>query len=307
MSTAPDRITVSYSELDTFRQCPMKWRWAYQQRWRKPETGGARRVGTDFHAVLEAHYLSLRDTQRSALDDETRLRYARSAVGRVLGEIEDADAWDLLNWMYDGYVEKYGIDENWRILEVECKDEIQLGTIWVPEPYAAPREVEVWVKTRIDLIVEDLEIGGTHIIDHKSGKNLSSGLELDLDAQFDIYTWLKRRQGMDVDGAIRNEARTQRNQADFPGYAGKSKPQTLDQRHQRLFLSRTDEELDWQAQDTLNLVQAMYSGMPLYSSPNPDICKWKCDFKDVHLMIRKGLDEQEMLEDFGFVQDFRRN
>lgn len=301
-----DRITVSYSELDTFRQCPMKHRWSYRQRWSKPSTG-ARDLGTQFHAVLEAHYRELKRTQDlDGWSDDERLGYAVSQGQLTLRQVGDEDNQELLRWMYEGYIEQYGIDPNWRILEVECKDEIQLGKIWVgSEPYM--REIEVWLKTRIDLIVEDLEIGGNHIIDHKTGKNLSSDLELELDAQFDIYTWLKRRQGWDIDGAIRNEARTQRNLADHPGYKGKSKPQTLDQRHQRKFLSRTDEELDWQAQDTLNLVQAMYSGAPIYSSPNPETCRWKCDFKDVHIMIRKGLDEQEMLEDYGFSQNFRRN
>ena len=38
---ANNKIVVSYSELDTFRQCPMKHALAYKQRWTRPVEEGS--------------------------------------------------------------------------------------------------------------------------------------------------------------------------------------------------------------------------------------------------------------------------
>lgn len=314
MSSTP---TVSY-------RCPLKWSWGYRDRWRKANpTTGSRALGTWWHTIKEAHYRALQHYQLNTGNATPEpgspnymsvKRYVLAMARAELAEVQDPDDRLKLEWMYAGYLEQYDLDQGYKILEIECKDEIQLGHL--------SDGTEVWIKTRIDLIVENLVDGGIEIWDHKSGRNLSTNLALELDAQFDLYILLKRVQGVKVRQAIRNEARTTMNKGDQPnaladwtakkarGEKAGAKPveQTLEQRFQRLPLDRTTAELKYVAQDTLDLVENMYGphAARITASQNPDTCQWKCDFLDAHLMVRKGEPVEAVLEENGFEQETER-
>jgi hypothetical protein len=171
----------------------------------------------------------------------------------------------------------------------------------------------------IDLVVEDIAYGGVWIIDHKFPGDLASDVEIDLDDQLGLYwyAWSLQDPAMAgrVNGAMLNESRKKRNKGDLPGAlaewervkaAGgkpgvKPKAQTLEQRFRRTRTTRTDDELTTIAEDALQVVRAMETGI-IYSSPNPKQCGWKCDFKEVHIISRSGgIPAAEVLEDFDFT------
>lgn len=301
-------IVVSYSELDTYRQCPLKHQLGYKLRYRKETTSDALNRGKLWHSVAEAHYTAIKvwwDEGR-VLPESDVLIVAGAAVRVILDKAKDEgnEHAELVEWMYEGYVEKWGIDEKWRPLALEFAFQL-------PLPNENGRPSRYHMKGKIDGVFRDMETGLLWVWDHKSGANLPSQMDLEIDDQFGGYTWAMRQLGHKVQGSLHNANRTTRNMADFPDYTGKAKPQTPEQRHHRTFLNRGDTELDSIALDAYNTARNAYPPksmqLPLYSSPDPRQCGWKCDFKEVHLAMRTGIPATEALEDRGFIQDFTRH
>jgi len=293
---------VSYSELDTYRQCPLKHLWAYKERWKRPVAeGSALAKGSLWHLVLETHYLTLMDG--GTLDQA--IESVQPHLSDQASGLQTPDQ-ELIQWMYEGYIERYGDDKEWEILAVEYPFVINLAD---PDGNPSPYDI----KGKIDLVVRNRLNGSIWVVDHKSGSQLPDTMDLEIDDQFGLYVWALNQPGHDhwrPSGAIHSATRTTRNQADHPGYTGKSKPQTLDQRHRRTYLNRSQTELQSIALDAWAVAANAYptsDDRPLYSAPDPRQCGWKCDYKEVHLLARKGKDAHTTLRDYGFEQDFTRH
>lgn len=310
----PGATVVSYSELDTGRQCPHKHDLAYVERWTKPkdETTAAGR-GTLWHKVLEAHYTALQGGGGPA---EAKFAAEQQLADfRAMGK--NPDVVDLLAWMYDGYVEQWGYDDDWEILVVEYKTIVPLkrvdGTL-----------SDFDLKMVIDLVIRERSTGNVWIVDHKSHAQLPKQRELDLDDQFGLYTWGLQQLGHKVFGCVYNTARTERNKGDYPENvaewhrrkaAGEKpgaqpKPQLLDARFDRHSMFRTNKEIANLAQDALATAEALYGeSNKRERHPNSDTCKWKCDFTEACLLGRKTDAKRErlFLHDVGFRQDFTRH
>jgi hypothetical protein len=312
-------VTISFSELDTFRQCPFKHELAYKERWVPPTTAPALARGTAWHAMLEAHYSTIKDLTADALllpgedDGEPHVaadytdRWAQTlwtqAQLNAYRWLVDAglppDEEDLLRWMYAGYVDRWagddwGIKAGTRILAVEHAAEV-----WLPTDRGGRSRFKL--KLKLDLVVRI--DGKLWIVDHKSGKDLPKQKELDIDDQFGLYTWGMRQLGKPVFGSIHNAARTQRNKDQDKHF------QPLDERFSRARLARTDAELTHLAVDAYRAARMAYSLRPGEAprAPNSDTCKWRCGFTEACLLGRKGLDDRGILRDTGFTQDFGRH
>jgi hypothetical protein len=313
-------IKVSYSGLTTGRDCPLKHRWHYFDGYRIINADKKLQLGSAWHeCVLENHYQTIKDYQdftdtglspeRGSEDEKSLLSVARDAVhsaltaalrGEKFSQLSPDD-YDTLRWMYAGYTDLYGCDPQWRILDVEFKGLVPLGTITTQ---AGPRDVVL--DFRIDLVVEDLELGGIFAIESKSAANLSTRFALELDDQTGLYEWAFRNSGhpqaLTINGCVRSEAKKTMNVGDKPG-ATKGKAQTLQARHQRIMVPRTPIELEAIRRDALATTQALYGGLlPIYSGPNPSQCGWKCQFQNVHIDARKGHSVPQLMEDAGFKQ-----
>jgi hypothetical protein len=296
-----ETVIGSFSEIDTARQCLHKHRLGYKERWRSERTSPALAKGSLWHLVLEAHYLSLRATQKgndtgvSFLPDQ-RLDMAVDSVKPLLFQPNSKEPIDdiaeLIIWMYSGYVRHWGIDEQWRILEVEHATEV-----WLPTAQGTRSRFRL--KLKIDLVVKT--DGHIWVVDHKSGRNLPKRKQLDINDQFALYTWALRQEGKEVFGSLHNAARTQRNVD--------PSTQSLDSRFERNRLTRTDAELDTVAVEAYRTLRNTWR-IPIGEeprSPNEDTCGWRCDYLEPCLFGRKGRDEYRMLEDLGFRQDFTRH
>lgn len=305
---------VSYSELDTFRQCPLKHHLAYQRRWtKKVKPGGALDKGTTWHTVMETHYGVIKLVQDEhkgrvpAKLVKPTLKVAREeAMKHLVHPISGAqtEVQELVEWMYTGYVEQWGIDEQWRIVGIEHQIKQAL-----PKPDGT--DSRYILKAKLDMIVREWSSGNLWVWDHKSGANLPYKEELEINDQFGLYTWLMRKIGRKIQGTMHNAARTTRNQADFPGYTGKSRPQLLEQRFARTYLNRSEKELDNLALDAYYAAKAAYPDDPAYaarySSPDPRTCGWKCDMKEAHLAMRQGQNPDRVMVDLGFVVNRTRH
>lgn len=300
---------VSFSEVDTARQCLFKHELAYKQRWVSPTTGPALSRGTRWHSVLEAHYRTIQAWQveqaerKKAGGKIVRITQdkdlAKAIHAAVLPYLRDprtgqqTEEQELVEWMYQGYLEYYGLDPDWRILAVEHKGVVPLLD-------ARGRPTRFHLKVKIDLIVQEYDTRNRYVVDNKSGKDLPSDKMLDIDDQFGLYLWAMRQLGKPAFGSLHNAARTQRNV---------SKPQTLESRHARKRLVRTDEELRMIALDAYRQMQHAWSLKEGTAprSPNTDTCRWRCDYSEACLLGRKGRDTQQVLHVSGFRQDFTRH
>jgi hypothetical protein len=304
--TRPGARIVSYSELNSFRDCPLKWKLTYEQRWTKePGPDSKLGIGRLWHECMEAHYLAILDAQNE-FQREFPKSYEpillRRCMAAVVEHLHDSatgaqsEVQALVQWMYEGYVNLYGADLQWEIVAVE-------QNYYVPLPgLGATRRPSnlYYLRMTTDLIVRERSNGKIWIVDHKSGARLPSKRELDIDDQFGLYTWGARQVGHQVFGALHSAARTQRNVGDANG----TKPMLLTERFGRTTMFRTDVALDNLATDSARAAQAAWAskGKPTFSSPDPMKCGWKCEFLEAHLAMRRGIKPSVALKDFGFNQ-----
>ena len=277
---------ISYSEISDYRTCPHKHRLAWKDRWRPAVAAPAPAKGTLFHQVMAQHYRTLQATQNNDLftvmpTPETLL----AAADIMMGDNEHAE---LVHWMYEGYLEMWGTDPQWRIVEVEQRDSFWLPTAWGSRSHTL-------LVTVTDLVVED-EMERLWLVDHKTGANLPNEFELDLDDQFTLYQWGLNQQGRRIHGIIYNSARTQRNKT----------PMLLTDRFRRLPLYRTDEQCRNTAIDAWRTARRAAAAKPGTEERAlgavPCLRPWRCEFAEACLWARKGGDEEDFLASSGFTK-----
>lgn len=312
MTMTAERLVVSYSEVDAARQCPFKHKLAYIDRWAKDDGDSLTPLvkGSAWHVLMEAHYRIIRMAQE---DDKfiglERMVLARAAavVGTLIEGYENGELRALLTWMYDGYLQTYGPDSNWSIVEVE-------NTIILPLAYSDGRPSRFDLKVKIDLIVADHK-GSWWIVDHKS-YGTARDLDFDFEEQFKFYTHVLRRMGYKIKGCIHNGALTKMNKGDLikpgdVGYKASMKEKDLDKRFKRTLINYTDAELASVNDGILDTMTTVYGeGATHERHPNSDTCQWRCSFTEACLFGRRQGDDVktlEMLQDTGWVQNFERH
>lgn len=288
-------IVVSYSELDSFRQCPLKHKLTYATRWRGPVTSRALAVGSLTHQVMEAYYLALRDQE----DWSEPINEILNMGGTQTEEQE------LVHWIFGGYRARWeDVDwAEWRVLEVEYEFKVPL-----PEPSGRPSR-RLWIKGKVDLVMLHVPTGKVWIWDHKSGAQKPNQMSLEIDDQFGLYTWALRVLGWPVVGSIHNYLKSAQLKGDKDG----QKPSPLEDRFGRTYLNRTTAELNSLAADAWATAYNAYppksKERPMYSAPDPRQCGWKCDVKEAHMLMRAHPErtEADIMTDLGFEIDNTRH
>lgn len=285
----------SFSELDTKRQCKLKWQLAYEELWQPPSLAPALTLGTLFHSVLELHYNLLKAARAKGTLDHPEIKAALIRAVMSSGLLYDPESGEQteeqaqVEWMYRGYVDYFGNDRLWKIVAVEAP-----FNIWLPN--ARGNRTRFRLAGTADLIVEDLQYGGLWIVDHKTCKYLPRR-DADFEDQMALYVVGHRFRGLDIRGGIYN-------------YVRKDRPKTRDlepdERFKREFTVRTDRELQNMVDEAVDHMREVYRKRrgDFPRSPNGDTCQWKCQFKEACLAGRKrGPDAlREFLSDLGFVR-----
>jgi hypothetical protein len=293
---------TSFSELDAYRQCPLKWHIRYDLRLDTDKVKINLERGSAWHAILEDHYNAIRAGKTSV--DELVLAVSRSF--EIAADTLGGEEADTLLWMYKGYLERWGNDDEWEILEVEARFDVPLTTYTTTEGVVVP----VTMGGKADLIARD-RMKRIWIWDHKTtkGKDLSAVAwtrTLDLDDQFGIYeAALGKKLGLglyDVFGTVYAGSRTDRLKRDM----------TLDERFARHKQFRGENTLAVLWEDAATTARAMLrmseTGEGLYSAPTGDTCAWKCDALEPHLMSRAAaIPIKSALESFNWGPKKYRN
>lgn len=303
--------TVSSSEIETYRQCRLKHQLQYIERWRTDEEAEALSRGTLFHSVMESHYAEVMKVQKenargwnTVVQSEDLFFAVRPHLYTQTDEGEQqTERQELVEWIYRGYVECYGIDGLWDIVGVE-----------VPLNVPLAGSDEFLLAGTADLLVRDNSMAGdgVWIVDHKTCKDLPKK-DFDLEDQTAIYAYLLGQQGYDVRGAIYNHCRT---------FKLKTRPMEMNERFKRQITVRTPRELETCAKEALELMEEAYNNHDrrqiaafqhagdvdaVYDAPRtPDgeRCGWKCNLTEACITGRKYGPERtrQYLLDVGFTQ-----
>jgi hypothetical protein len=316
-------VTVSFSELDTFRQCPKKHDLAYHQRFSREHTDTSPLgLGTLWHRLLEVHYRTIKSAQVTddrgdslvwSVSKEDLMTGVKDAVESLLTVMEteenvSEEALRTLRWMYAGHLIEWGLDEQWDIIAVETTAVLTLHNEQGDASW-------VRLKVKLDLLVRD-QRGHYWVVDHKSAGQLPNDKDLDWDDQFGLYVAAMRQNGIKIMGAIHSCALKKMNKGDIfkpgdDGYKASMKETEQANRFRRTPLNRTEAEclsILEDARCTAELAWGEHNHKRRYA--NPDTCKWRCDFKEACIYGRRTNNDGkliEMLQLTGFTQDFTRH
>jgi hypothetical protein len=284
VSDVIERI-VSHSEIETARMCLHKHDLAYRQRWTSPPSldggFGPLDIGKVWHQVMDQHY-------RKKAGDHEAFPLA------TIDDIRNAELRELIEWMYDRYIQVYGDDPRWKVLGTEHETLIPL-----PDLYPGVRYI---LKAKVDLFVMDGR--RLWVVDHLASQNLPTEFVADWVKveQLGLYAWAANKMGKaKVFGMIANVARYQRNKT----YMELS---TSFYRHPSI---RTDAELERVAQDAVKTMHVAWDIFKQGESPRSpsDRCASRCQFKQTCPLGRRIGWQQEigLLQAKGFVIDHTRH
>lgn len=298
---APDergpKLFVSNSELVSFAECPLQWHLKIVDRAVPPrgwDDEGQDRLsrGTAWHTIMEIRARGL-ETGKTADEIDAKVRqWLREDLSVQWWNVQ-AEEFDLLAWMWEGYVERWGMDEEWEMISHEEHFEIDMPV---------PGALDLKYTGRIDNMRRHRETGEIYIVDYKSkgGKNLANDAiinEMLLEDQFIMYQAAKQRLGVHTDQVLRDVARTDR----------LKRPMTLEERFARIPFRYPQAVLDqvWDEKIAVatRLVRAWNGEEQVHSVPDTMRCSWKCDFYKPHLESRySGKSVLDVALGYGFIQ-----
>jgi hypothetical protein len=263
----PEPRVVRHSAMADFRQCPFKWWLKWVKGWQPAGPSDASSLGVIWHHVMAAHY---REIQRWQKRGETAPKDWLGAVSVIEG-YKSTRFYETLQWMYEGYLDKHGSDDQWEVLAVELTQTVQMR----------PGLLYEWTS---DILVRDHSITGSplRVVDNKSSGNQLGKGEIDLSDQLGLYVKAQQLTTTDrITDGVWNQARTKK----------LVRAMTLDERYQRMTSYKPQVELDNIWADAVDVAEVMITREDQtkspYSAPDPRVCSWKCDYKEEHLILRK--------------------
>lgn len=269
MPTKPKVLSVSYSELNSYRRCPHQWWLTYRERWQAPQVSGPLARGSLWHEIMAHHYQGKKIPAEFFHTD---------------GDQNEAQA--LCGWLYDDYKLTYeDEDAGWQVLAVE-----QRVNHLLPPIDGIDRPVRL--TGIIDLVVRENK--RLWLVDHKTHKNMPNDRQLELEDQMPLYAWLLRRLGKPVHGIIYNVSR-----------AFRWKDPLRTPEHKRFYLAFPDVHLDNVAREARLTVERMAQhGSRAMSERNTgDHCIYMCDYTESCIAGRRGINEIEFMRSKGFRRE----
>lgn len=308
----PKTLTLRFSELATLADCQLKYKLAYAEAM-VGKSSPRLVLGTTYHALMEGHYGSFRR------DDAARvprsLARARASAGEKLNEWIrthrggpiggdaahlDSEMLDKLRWMYTGYIDRYGTDDEWdRMLVIEERRVV---------PLVSHLGVRVNLAVTADLVVHHRTYDRNLLVDTKTLTGRDAGkaafakenwLDLQRLLYCASYTLKGPKKGrLPIFGALHNTVRADQLKREM----------VPEERFGRgpVYFNETELEAAWVeaqnlARDAVEIRLGRGRANRMYSSPNPNECSWKCQFKEVHLTARAtGRDIVEVAKEYGF-------
>ena len=189
-----DKTLLTYSALNTFRNCPRMYKNRYIDNLRPRERAEALSFGSVIHAAIELWYRSP-DTE-SRLPDV--LAYIDDAFENRVVDSNQMVQWHLATAMIRGYAERYATEE-FEIVEVEKEF---VGEIRNPD---TGRQSQTFrIAGKVDGIVRCHD--GLYLLEHKTASTVDASYldKLWTDTQIALYCYYLRELGYPIVGVIYN-------------------------------------------------------------------------------------------------------
>lgn len=317
-----DLPIIRTSERRCFKRCPQRWWWAYRMGLvGKFRPADALWFGTGIHLALAEWYCGP-GLVRGPHPVTTWLKYVKDDENKVkaaVGEHWEDDIWvdarELGEAMLTAYIEEYGKDETWDVIQPEYPFQIR-----IPKRDGSG-DMAIYAGT-FDLVFRDLEDGTIWLGEHKTAKYISTS-HLPLDDQAGSY-WavasavmedkglLKKGQfiegimynflqktmpderAMDEEGRKLNKNGTVSKRQPKPNLLREPVPRVKAERRQQIV--RIQNEISW--------MNAARRNPDRLFKTTTDNCRWDCSFYEMCLVHEKGGDDwREYAEAMFRVQD----
>ncbi|MFM9065114.1 MAG: RecB family exonuclease [Pirellula sp.] len=189
-----DKNVLTYSALNTFRNCPRKYKNRYIDNLRPRMKVESLSFGSVIHTAIELWYRSVNDANRlwKALDF-----IDRSFPERATDENQMA-SWHLARAMFTGYASRYAT-EDFTIIEVE-----KTFTGQIRNPDTGRCSQTFVMAGKADAIVQLHD--GMYLLEHKTAASIDGNYldKLWTDTQIALYSYYLRELGYPIVGIIYN-------------------------------------------------------------------------------------------------------
>jgi hypothetical protein len=189
-----EKALLTYSALNTFRNCPRKYKNRYLDNLRPRERAEALSFGSVIHTSIELWFRSQ--------DHENRLRdvflYINDAFENRVVDANQMAQWQLATAMMRGYADRYA-EEEFEVVEIEKEF---VGEIRNPE---TGRQSQTFrIAGKVDGIVRCHD--GLYLLEHKTASTVDANYldKLWTDTQIALYCYYLRELGYPIVGVIYN-------------------------------------------------------------------------------------------------------
>lgn len=277
-----NKLILSNSEIQVYKECRRKWRNEYILGYGKEESIGPLALGTRVHGALANYYEpggdpngALAHYNQLVLEDLAKITY-----DQVDEYQKEAKLGFIMLEGYFEWIEEEGADADIEILEPEKELSHKI--------YVSDATGELWEVTllaKLDAVGFDHQLGRKFFMDHKTG----DGHALDLNEQVLMYAWLQRQLNPNdlVSYAIWNILRkVQRSARAKPPFYYR-----LEHEMSNLMLDNFSLRLNGEISDIIETRRKLEAGVDhrtaCYPTPSRD-CGWKCPFRNLCPMFDDG-------------------
>lgn len=193
-AVATSKNVLTYSALNTFRNCPRKYKHRYIDCLRPRLKSEALSFGSIVHGAIELWYRSVGDSNRLW----TVLEYVDNQFPQRVGDETQLANWHFARAMITGYASRYST-EDFTIVEVEKSF---VGEIRNPD---TGRLSQTFVMAgKADAIVQCRD--GMYLLEHKTAASIDASYldKLWTDTQIALYSFYLRELGYPIIGVIYN-------------------------------------------------------------------------------------------------------
>jgi hypothetical protein len=305
------------SERGTFKECPLKWDWAYNHGLAAKRDSNPLWFGQGIHIALAEWYLPgfergphPADTWEDFCSDEERFIPTEYDED----ELKYVDAKELGISMMEQYVDHYGTDERWNVIATEQTFRTLISD---PRQMRKPGDkLKALVKYvgTFDGVYRDEATGEIFLMEHKTAAGIQTQ-HLPLDDQAGSYWYVAARvlraQGLigpreNIAGIQYNflrkatpDDRLQNAKGEYLNKNGTVSKRQPPPNFLREVVWRSREErriMERRIQDEALHMEAMRSGLlPIYKKPTRD-CSWRCEFYKMCMLDEAGADVAEYAE-----------
>lgn len=191
---ANDKTLLTYSALNTFRNCPRKYKNRYLDNLRPRERPEALSFGSMIHTAIELWYRS----QNAESRRNDVLAYINDAFENRVVDSHQMTQWHLATAMIRGYADRYATEE-FEVVEVEKEF---VGEIRNPD---TGRQSQTFrIAGKVDGIVRCHD--GLYLLEHKTASSIDANYldKLWTDTQIALYCYYLRELGYPIVGVIYN-------------------------------------------------------------------------------------------------------